>query len=87
MTPESSPDFDVIRQRFRGGFADDSGVVCGGLRSRSPTTPESSEGFWGQGSTGGSGASAGPEITCPRAVNREPWHGQSHVRSAGFQAT
>lgn len=34
-----------------------------------------------------SGDSAGPEITLPSGVNREPWHGQSHVRSAEFHRT
>ena len=38
-------------------------------------------------STSGSGASAGPEITSPVGLKREPWHGQSHVRSAVFQPT
>ena len=33
------------------------------------------------------GASAGPEMTAPVGLNREPWHGQSQVRSASFQAT
>ena len=35
----------------------------------------------------GRGFSAGPEITSPSGVKREPWHGQSHVRSASFQPT
>lgn len=38
-------------------------------------------------STLGSGDSAGPEITSPFGLNRDPWHGQSHVRSASFQPT
>jgi putative transposase len=38
-------------------------------------------------STLDSGDSAGPEITSPLVLNRDPWHGQSHVRSASFQAT
>jgi hypothetical protein len=29
----------------------------------------------------------GPSIMRPSPVYREPWQGQSHVRSAGFQAT
>ena len=37
--------------------------------------------------TGASGDSAGPEITSPVVVKREPWHGQSQVRSAGFHPT
>ena len=38
-------------------------------------------------STLGNGASAGPEMTSPFGLNRDPWHGQSHVRSASFQPT
>jgi hypothetical protein len=38
-------------------------------------------------STLGNGDSAGPEITSPFGLNRDPWHGQSHVRSASFQPT
>jgi hypothetical protein len=34
-----------------------------------------------------SGDSAGPASTSPLGLNREPWHGQSHVRSAVFHAT
>jgi hypothetical protein len=37
--------------------------------------------------TSANGASAGPDTTFPFAVNREPWHGQSQVCSAWFQAT
>jgi hypothetical protein len=33
------------------------------------------------------GDSAGPDITSPFGLNLEPWQGQSHVRSASFQAT
>src|SRR5439155_25196444 len=36
---------------------------------------------------GGSGLAAGPLTTSPVGENREPWHGQSKVRSAGFHAT
>ena len=36
-------------------------------------------------SMGGNGASAGPEITSPSVLNRDPCHGQSHDVSAGFQ--
>src|SRR3982751_1675794 len=36
---------------------------------------------------GGRGDSAGPAITDPSVANREPWHGQSQVRSAVFQVT
>jgi len=36
---------------------------------------------------GASGASAGPAITLPSGLKREPWHGQSHVLSASFQST
>ena len=38
-------------------------------------------------SAAGRGDSAGPEMTSPAGVKREPWHGQSHVRSALFQPT
>src|SRR4029078_10135068 len=38
-------------------------------------------------SISGSGVSAGPEITSPVGWKRDPWHGQSHVRSALFQPT
>jgi hypothetical protein len=38
-------------------------------------------------SISGSGDSAGPAITFPSGWNREPWHGQSHVRSASFHST
>src|SRR4051812_41601027 len=31
------------------------------------------------------GDSAGPEMTVPFGRNLDPWHGQSHVRSALFQ--
>ena len=34
-----------------------------------------------------SGFSAGPAITRPSAVKRDPWQGQSHVRSAVFHST
>ena len=64
-------------------FTNDSGVV----RYHSGVVHDPLRSRRGHGSTGGSGASAGPEITCPRGVNRDPWHGQSHVRSAGFQPT
>ena len=40
----------------------------------------------GQDSTSDKGASAGPEMT-PSGLKREPWHGQSQVRSASFHAT
>jgi len=33
------------------------------------------------------GDSAGPDRTAPFGLNLEPWHGQSQVRSASFQAT
>src|SRR5262249_59794335 len=32
------------------------------------------------------GDPAGPAITVPSGAKREPWHGQSHVFSASFQA-
>ena len=38
-------------------------------------------------STSSSGAPAGPEMTSPFGLKREPWQGQSHVRSAVFHAT
>src|SRR5882724_1169897 len=34
-----------------------------------------------------SDSSAGPEMTSPVGLKREPWHGQSQVCSAGFHAT
>src|SRR4029453_14061610 len=37
--------------------------------------------------TSESAAPAGPEMTSPVGLNREPWHGQSHVRSAVFHPT
>src|SRR4051812_19141368 len=33
------------------------------------------------------GSSAGPESTSPVGLKREPWQGQSQVRSAAFQCT
>ena len=54
--------------------------------SRTPVSGARAPGRTRQ-STGRSGASAGPEITSPSGVNREPWHGQSHVRSTWFHAT
>ncbi len=39
------------------------------------------------GSTGARSATDGPFKTFPRASNREPWHGQSHVVSVRFQCT
>jgi hypothetical protein len=30
---------------------------------------------------------AGPLMTSPVAPKRDPWHGQSHVRSVGFHPT
>ena len=39
------------------------------------------------GSTGARSATDGPFNTFPRASNREPWQGQSHVVSVRFQCT
>src|SRR4029453_16589573 len=41
----------------------------------------------GQDSTSDKGVSAGPEMTLPSGLKREPWHGQSQVRSVSFHAT
>jgi hypothetical protein len=38
-------------------------------------------------STRSKGATAGPASTAPCAVKREPWQGQSQVRSSAFQPT
>ena len=81
-----------LRRRLRDGEiaqqARDDQVGVGGRRTRRRRAARQGRSSRpAHGSTGGSGASAGPAITCPRGVNREPWHGQSHVRSAGFQAT
>jgi hypothetical protein len=43
--------------------------------------PEGGHYELGQRSTSGSGDSAGPASTSPVGLKREPWHGQSHVRS------
>jgi release factor glutamine methyltransferase len=38
-----------------------------------------------QGSRGSSGFTAGPSSTLPSTAKREPWHGQSHERSAALK--
>ena len=40
-----------------------------------------------RGGVGDRDVSAGPAMTSPSAVKREPWQGQSHVRSASFHPT
>src|SRR5882672_69852 len=55
------------------------------LRARTPFFSGARGSFGGV--ISGSGDSAGPPITSPLVLNREPWHGQSQVHSVSFQCT
>ena len=55
------------------------------VRRSMPTAPQTARGAGLAGAL--KGDSAGPEITRPSGENRDPWHGQSHVRSAAFHLT
>jgi hypothetical protein len=48
--------------------------------------PETAHSYFGM-STRGSGLAAGPLITSPAGVNREPWQGQSQTLSWSFHPT
>ncbi len=76
------------RARLRTALADEIEQIMldnpDGLGQLSPVGPSSVSTAT---STAASGFTAGPSRTFPSTSKREPWHGQSHDRSAGLNRT